>query len=186
MITLLVLLLISLASVAALYFLRRRRARQTAAQKNAGILPFHANSEKPLASTYKPSSSRRSRHRRLGNITISSHLPSRNNRRKSEPQQSFVDAEKREFLASTSSEPTSPLPQIHITFPEEVDATTGQPTQGSGKVVRVFVDDKGSVGMAPVSKAEIEGLSTEKDEHFVSLDLDRMGGLKETELNTKS
>lgn len=108
-------------------------------------------------------------------------MPFRSNRRKSEPEQSFVDAEKREFLASTSSAPTSPLPQIHITFPEEVDASTGQPTQGSGRVVKVFVDDKGGVGMEPVSKEEEALPAYNKDGRFVSLDLDRIGGLKEME-----
>ncbi|KAF2128720.1 hypothetical protein P153DRAFT_367077 [Dothidotthia symphoricarpi CBS 119687] len=78
----------------------------------------------------------------------------------------------KEILMSPST-PTSPVPEIRITFPDEVDES-GKKHQG--RVVVVRVGDH-SVGLEPVQAAP--PYSPEGDDRFDSLDLDRMGGLKE-------
>ena len=78
-----------------------------------------------------------------------------------------------------ASTPSSPdVPEIRITFPEEVDET-GKRT--SGRVVVVKVGEH-SVGMEPVREEDLPPYKREEDARFQSLDLERMGGLKEKEL----
>lgn len=51
---------------------------------------------------------------------------------------------------------------------------------GSGRVVKVFVDDKGGLGMEPVNSEDgLPPYVANEGSRFVSLDLERMGGLKE-------
>lgn len=82
-------------------------------------------------------------------------------------QASVVYSEKPLISPST---PSSPVPEIRITFPDEVDET-GKRQQG--RVVVVKVGDH-SVGLEPVQE-----LPPYSRDSFDSLDLDRMGGLKE-------
>ncbi|KAJ4347804.1 uncharacterized protein N0V89_009174 [Didymosphaeria variabile] len=84
-----------------------------------------------------------------------------------------VYQEKRDLLANSDSPPASPVPEIRITFPDEVDAAG---KRQSGRVVVVRVGEH-SVGMEPLQ----EDLPPyERDGgRFDSLDLDRIGGLKE-------
>ena len=72
------------------------------------------------------------------------------------------------------SPPGSPIPEIRITFPEEVDEAG---RRKSGRVVVVRVGDH-SVGLEPVQDTLPPYQQNESD-RFHSLDLDRMGGLKE-------
>ncbi|KAF2397253.1 hypothetical protein EJ06DRAFT_559363 [Trichodelitschia bisporula] len=85
---------------------------------------------------------------------------------------SYANAEK-QALMDEGSPPTSPVPEIRITFPEEIDASG---KRQSGRVVVVRVGEH-SVGLEPVN----DGLPpyAKEDGRFQSLDLDRMGGLKE-------
>jgi len=87
----------------------------------------------------------------------------------------------KESLMRAASVPTSPdVPEIRITFPEEVDSETGKRT--SGRVVVVKVGEH-SVGMEPVRDSEdLPPYQQRENGRFESLDLDRMGGLKEKEL----
>lgn len=67
-----------------------------------------------------------------------------------------------------SDGPYSPVPQIHLTCPDE-------------KVVVVTISEKGAVGLEPLEKETLLPYMSrggEKDE-FKSLDLERMGGLRE-------
>jgi len=70
--------------------------------------------------------------------------------------------------------PTSPVPEIRITFPDEVDESG---KQQSGRVVVVRVGDH-SVGLEPVQE-DLPAYQRDASDRFDSLDLDRMGGLKE-------
>lgn len=158
LVVLLVLLCVALFLVAGLLYLRyRRRARK----QNAKLPPYE-NEEKRNSSISTTSSSS---HRRV----------------MVRPQESvYVYQEKQNLIANSSSPPPSPLPEIHITFPEEYD-DSGKRT--SGRVVVVRVGDNG-VGLEPV-----EGCSEYRmhdDKRFESLDLDRVGGLVEKARNASS
>lgn len=85
----------------------------------------------------------------------------------------YVEQEKR-GLMNEGSPPGSPIPEIRITFPEEVDEGGHRK---SGRVVVVRVGEH-TVGMEPVSDSAPSYEQSEK-ERYESLDLDRMGGLKE-------
>jgi hypothetical protein len=149
LIALLVLVLVGLSLGFALIFLRRRR--------NARNQP-----ELPM---YKSQCSKTAHHRRL---TIST------NRRHDSI---YVIDEKRNLVNNSDSPPSSPVPEIRITFPDEEDAS-GKRT--SGRVVVVRITDKGGVGLEPCDEPLPPYQST-GNERFQSLDLERMGGLKEKE-----
>ena len=67
-----------------------------------------------------------------------------------------------------------PLPQIRITFPDEEDASG---KRQSGKVVLLRIGENGVTGMEPVGEENLPPYQ----EKLQSLDLDRIGGLKEKE-----
>jgi len=90
----------------------------------------------------------------------------------------YVIQEKRKLMDESSSPPPSPLPEIRITFPDEVD-TTGRPQ--SGRVVVVRMGDNGAVGLEPLEDPLPPYQRTEGG-RFQSVDLDSIGGLKEKEL----
>ena len=87
-------------------------------------------------------------------------------------------SEKSAFLDQSTSPPASPIPEIRITFPEEVEDTTGK--RKSGRVVVVRISDNGGVGLEPYEEKLPPYQSSDSD-RFQSLDLERMGGLKEKE-----
>jgi hypothetical protein len=84
--------------------------------------------------------------------------------------------EKRNLIENSSSPPDSPVPEIRITFPDEEDHSGKKKT---GRVVVVRIGDSGSVGMEPVSSDRLPPYHSNETERFQSLDLERMGGLKE-------
>lgn len=81
------------------------------------------------------------------------------------------------MLANPSSPPHSPdnVPQIHITFPDEHD-DNGRPK--SGRVVIVRVGDT-TIGMEPISDEQLPAYEKDSKTQFYSIDMDRIGGLKE-------
>ena len=97
--------------------------------------------------------------------------------RKSES--TFVVNEKSAFLEQSSSPPASPIPEIRITFPEEVEDQSGK--RKSGRVVVVRISDNGSYGLEPVTDEKLPSYQTSESDRFQSLDLERIGGLKEKE-----
>lgn len=85
-----------------------------------------------------------------------------------------VYSEKQDLMNSATSSPTSPVPEIRITFPDEVDESG---KRQSGRVVVVRVGEH-SVGLEPVNDG-LPPYQRDSSDRFDSLDLDRIGGLKE-------
>ena len=86
-------------------------------------------------------------------------------------------AEKEMMLEREPQSPGSPVPEIRITFPDEEGV--GE-KRTSGRVVVVKISDKGSVGLEPYSDEKLP--SYQEEERLQSLDLERMGGLREKEM----
>lgn len=90
----------------------------------------------------------------------------------------FVYDEKMNLIHNSSSPPSAAVPEIHITFPDE----EGKPSNQKGRVVVVHITDSGSIGMEPLKSDNLPPYQKEDAERFQSLDLERMGGLKEKEM----
>lgn len=153
LITLLIIVLLGGLLLGALYLLKKRRDLLEEPE-----LPVYE--EKP--------STRGSHHRRSAIISSNKH-----------PEPIYVYHEKQELMANSSSPPLSPVPEIRITFPEEVDPAG---KRQSGKVVVVRVGENGAHGLEPVNEVPPP---YQQDNRFQSLDLDRIGGLKEKEMEAK-
>ncbi|EON61575.1 hypothetical protein W97_00790 [Coniosporium apollinis CBS 100218] len=150
LIALLVLVIIALTATAILYVLKAvRRSRKDAE------LPMY--NEKPVSKT--------SNHRRL-TITATPY-----GRR---PGSVLVYQEKQSLIANSSSPPPSPVPEIRITFPDEIDESG---KKQSGRVVVVRVGEQ-SVGLEPLPE-DLPPYQRTSSDRFQSLDLERIGGLKE-------
>jgi len=91
----------------------------------------------------------------------------------------YAIQEKRGLMENSAD--SSPVPEIHITFPDEVDKTTGRPQ--SGRVVVVRLGENSAVGLEPMED-QLPPYQKEGGK-FQSLDLERMGGLKEKELEKR-
>ena len=83
---------------------------------------------------------------------------------------------------SQPSSPASPVPEIRITFPEEEDEAG---KSKSGRVVVVRISETGGMGLEPCSDEHLPAYQQSDAERFQSLDLDRIGGLKELERGEK-
>ncbi len=90
----------------------------------------------------------------------------------------FVYDEKMNLIANSSSPPSSAVPEIRVTFPDDEDHN-GQSQHG--RVVVVHVTDTGSVGMSPLDQDQLPPYQRSDAERFQSLDIERMGGLREKE-----
>lgn len=93
----------------------------------------------------------------------------------------YVIQEKQSLMDEANSPPPSPLPEIRITFPEEIDKDTGK--RQSGRVVVVRVGDTG-VGLEPVE--DLPAYQKDEGDRFQSIDLERVGGLVEKARNAPS
>ena len=89
----------------------------------------------------------------------------------------FVYDEKMNLIHNSSSPPSTAVPEIHITFPDEEGKTGLQ----KGRVVVVHVTESGSVGMEPLNPETLPPYQKEDADRFQSLDLERIGGLREKE-----
>ncbi|KAL2270384.1 hypothetical protein VTJ83DRAFT_2568 [Remersonia thermophila] len=85
------------------------------------------------------------------------------------------------MLANPNSPPHSPdnVPQIHITFPDEQDEQ-GRPKSGRVVVVRV---GETSIGLEPLQDEQLPAYEKESSSQFYSIDMEKIGGLKEKEYN---
>lgn len=157
LVALLALLGTAILLVGGLWLLRKRRN----ARKNLSELPLH--NEKRLSSA--SIASNHSNHRRnMKRPSASIH----------------VYHEKQNLIDNSDSPPTSPVPEIRITFPDETDSSG---KRQSGRVVVVHVGDK-NVGLEPVNE-DLPAYQKSEDGRFQSLDLDRIGGLTEKETTPK-
>jgi hypothetical protein len=155
-IALMVLVIIGLIALGGLYFLKKMR--EVRAAKNATLPTYNT----PTASKNVAN------HRRL-TITTSQHggrSPS-----------IYVYDEKSSLTSNSSSPPLSPenIPEIRITFPDEHDES-GRPKSGRVVVVRV---GEHSVGLEPLRDEQLPAYEKEAGERFHSIDMERIGGLKE-------
>lgn len=87
----------------------------------------------------------------------------------------LVFQEKADLMANSSSPPSSPVPEIRITFPDEVDESG---RRQSGRVLLVRVGEH-NVGLEPMDEDDLPPYQRDSSDRFDSLDLDRIGGLKE-------
>ncbi|MCJ1406486.1 hypothetical protein MMC19_000551 [Ptychographa xylographoides] len=155
LIALLVLVLVGLLLVITLLVIRSiRRKRQQQSE-----IPYHNS----------PQASKKYNHRRL---TITAAPYGRRS------QSVFVYNEKQAFLDQSSSPPPSPVPEIRITFPEEEDKSG---KRKSGRVVVVRIGENGGVGLEPYQEECLPPYQSGESDRFQSLDLERMGGLREKE-----
>jgi hypothetical protein len=92
---------------------------------------------------------------------------------------SYVEQEKRDLIENSSSPPPSPLPEIRITFPDELDRN-GRPRPQSGRVVVVRMGENNVYGLEPLNDPA-PPYQQANGQRMQSLDLNRMGGLKEKE-----
>ena len=151
LIALMVLIFVALLLVGALYTARKIRQRRAIARQQ---LP-----------TYNEKSS--SNPRRL-TITTSSH---------GRESSICIYDEKASMIRSPSSPPQSPVPEIRITFPDEHDE---QGQRKGGRVVVVRVGENDSHGLEPLKESDqLPAYQKDSDERFHSIDMDRIGGLKE-------
>jgi len=93
----------------------------------------------------------------------------------------FVYDEKMNLILNSSSPPATAVPEIHITFPDE----DGRIGVQKGRVVVVHITDSGSIGMAPLNQETLPPYEKEDAQRFESIDLDRIGGLKEEESSAR-
>lgn len=155
LIALLVLVFVGLVSFALLVLLRRRRRQQRMMNET---LPQYQDVK------------RTGNHRRLtiqtGNANGRSSII-------------VVDQKGQPMLANPASPPHSPdnVPEIHITFPDEQD-DQGRPKSGRVVVVRV---GETSVGLEPLHDEQLPAYEKESSTQFYSIDMDKIGGLKEKE-----
>lgn len=87
----------------------------------------------------------------------------------------FVYDEKMNLIHNSSGPLTTAVPEIHITFPDE----EGKAGVQQGRRVVVHITDTGSVGMGPLNQDNLPPYQKEDADRFQSLDLERIGGLKE-------
>ncbi|KAL8722060.1 MAG: hypothetical protein Q9225_001382 [Loekoesia sp. 1 TL-2023] len=159
LIALVVLLITGFGLVTVLFALRSHRK---AKQQHNQSLPVH-----------NPPAKRTSNHRQL---TISA-TPYAHNR-----EDTCVYSEKEMLSSPASSGPPSPIPEIRITLPEEED-DSGK--RKSGRVVVVTISETGGVGLEPYHDEHLPPYGKDDADRFQSLDLDRIGGLKEIHIESK-
>lgn len=155
-IVLMTLIFVALLLVGALYTIRK--VRKSKAIKRQQL---------PMYNEIDPSRKSGSNHRRL-TITASPY---------GRASSIYVYDEKASMLSNNSSPPSSPgaVPEIRITFPDEQDEA-GRPQ--SGRVVIVRVGENG-IGLEPLNEEQLPAYEKESKERFHSIDMDRIGGLKE-------
>ena len=133
------------------------RSRRKTKEQAESDLPFHKSNHRRLTITAAPYGRR--------------------------PESIYLYKEKETLIAEPGSPPESPIPEIRITFPEEEDEAG---KSKSGRVVVVRISETGGVGLEPYNEDQLPPYQRVDSEGFESLDLDRMGGLKEIEHGPRS
>ncbi|KAJ2974083.1 hypothetical protein NQ176_g6245 [Zarea fungicola] len=154
LIVVLVLAFVSLGLVSALFFFRRARRQQQL--RNQSLPTYNEASKEPML-----------QHR----LTIET----KHNGRSSVL---VIGRDGQPMLQNPDSPPNSPcnVPEIHITFPDEQD---DDGRSKSGRVLIVRVGDNAAVGLEPVREEQLPAYEKEAKGEFQSIDMDKIGGLKE-------
>ena len=163
LIVLLALVVLGIVSIGALFLLRQIRRRRRLQQSQPSSEP--AMTAPSAFMQRKPSHTRR-------NITAAPygrHSPSISVAATTDENSAFLGEK-------SGSRPESPVPEIRITFPEEEGAKGGS---GSRRSVVVTISDQGSVGLEPCRDEEPLPPYQRAEGRFQSLDMERMGGLRE-------
>lgn len=170
---LIVLALVALLLVAVLLFMRYRRRRAAADPGQHAWAPEGFDDEKRLSTS--------SHHRRVM-VRPSESVYIYHEKKKNTTTTTTTMTKEKDFgPCSEPPSPTSPVPEIRITFPEEYDAT-GKRTSGRVVVVRVGDGVGGGVGLEPVGEDDQLPAYDARD-GFQSIELERIGGLVEKAKN---
>ncbi|KAF2755296.1 hypothetical protein EJ05DRAFT_488085 [Pseudovirgaria hyperparasitica] len=153
LIALMCLVVVALIAVGALFVLRHLRRSRKAAE----TLPMY-NEKRSSASSR--------------GLTITT--PTSETGR---PDSVLIYNEKQQLMEKSLNTPDSPVPEIRITFPEEFDESG---KRQSGRVVVVRVGET-SIGLEPLQE-DLPPYQRDTQDRFQSLDLDRIGGLKEKDI----
>jgi len=171
---LIVLALVALLLVAVLLFMRYRRRRAAADQGQHAWAPEGFDDEKRLSTS--------SHHRRVMVRPSESVYIYHEKKNTTTTTAAAAMTKEKDFGPCTEPpSPTSPVPEIRITFPEEYDAT-GKRTSGRVVVVRVGDGAGGGVGLEPVGEDD-QLPAYDAREGFQSIELERIGGLVEKAKN---
>ena len=85
-----------------------------------------------------------------------------------------ISNEKSAFLEDEPYSPTDSVPQIRITFPDELSSDGKR----QSRIVIVKISERGSVGYEPYEEP-LPVYQEKESPSFQSIDLERIGGLKE-------
>lgn len=151
LVTLVVLVAFCLVLGGSLYAIRRHRK----ARKDSGTLPSYDAATRSFGGGGG------------GDLTIQTNRDS-----------AYVFSEKQHLIDNSTPMSMTPdsVPEIRITFPEEEDR---EGRRISGRVVVVQVGEAG-VGYVRPLEHDLPPYQTQATERFDSVDIDRIGGLKET------
>lgn len=154
LITILVLAFVSIILISTLYFFRRSRRMQKL--RNESLPTYNEASKEPM-------------------LQHSLMIETKHNGRSSVV---VIGRDGQPMLQNPNSPPDSPdnVPEIHITFPDEHD---DDGRRKSGRVLIVRVGDNAAVGLEPVREEQLPAYEKEAKGQFQSIDMDKIGGLKE-------
>ncbi|KAK6584406.1 hypothetical protein PZA11_002630 [Diplocarpon coronariae] len=153
LIALMVLVLVALGLAGALLAVRKVRRSRAIARQQLPTYNEPTNSARPV-----------SNHRRL-TVTAAPY---------GRASSIYVYGDEKSAMMSPTT-PTSPVPEIRITFPDEHDEAG---RRKSGGVVIVRVGENG-VGLEPVQDEQLPAYEKEGGERFHSIDMESIGGLRE-------
>lgn len=91
-------------------------------------------------------------------------------------EQVYVYDEKMNLVGKSDNTQAGPVPEIRITFPDE-EGQRGR--NAPGRVVVVKISDSGNIGLEPFHSEQLPPYQRQDSGRFHSLDLNRMGGLRE-------
>ncbi|TQV99896.1 hypothetical protein V2A60_005322 [Cordyceps javanica] len=154
LIAILVLLFVSIVLISTLYFFRRSRRMQKL--RNQSLPTYNEASKEPMLQI-------ETKHNGRSSVVV-------------------IGRDGQPMLQNPNSPPDSPdnVPEIHITFPDE-QGDDGR--RQSGRVLIVRVGDNAAVGLEPVREEQLPAYEKEAKGQFQSIDMDKIGGLKEKDRN---
>ncbi|OAR02015.1 hypothetical protein LLEC1_03424 [Akanthomyces lecanii] len=154
LIAILVLAFVSIILISTLYFFRRSRRMQKL--RNESLPTYNEASKEPML---QHSLTIETKHNGRSSVVV-------------------IGRDGQPMLQNPNSPPDSPdnVPEIHITFPDEHD-DDGQ--RKSGRVLIVRVGDNAAVGLEPVREEQLPAYEKEAKGQFQSIDMDKIGGLRE-------